>query len=240
MINIKNGQICFENKVFLDNINITLPKNKFTLMLGPNGSGKTSILNIIGGVTKLSKGLFSNSFSKTILIPQNTSYPQDLTLFEYLSSIYYDSNWKWSISKKEENEIYFILNKLNIADKKDLFMNQLSSGELQIANTGLCLLSKADFIILDEPGSNLDIINQIMLLDILKQLTSQNITILGVMHDLNLAAKYGDYFISVSRKGKVFSGLQKEIFSSENLTDVYNYNINVVEVNNEILAHPKI
>lgn len=238
MIKIKNGKITFGEKVLLEDINLEIPKGKLTIILGPNGAGKTSLINILAGVKKLSIGTIINNFHKSILIPQRIDFPQGITLFDYLSSVFYQSGWKWNISEDENNQILQVIEKLDLTDKKDASIDVLSAGELQLANIALCLLSGADFIMLDEPSANLDMLNQIKILEVIKKLTTNGITVVAIMHDINFAAKYGDNFLIVEREGVINCGDKCTVLTPYNLSKAYNFDFKVVEFEDCLYIHP--
>ena len=93
---------------------------------------------------------------------------------------------------------------------------------------GLGLLSGADLFLLDEPASNMDLINQIKILKMLKSLTEKNITSVIIMHDLNLAAKYGDYFIGIGSGHKIIQKDTKDFFEIQTLKQVFNMDFEII------------
>ncbi len=110
-------------------------------------------------------------------------------------------------------------------------IEKLSAGELQKANIALALLSGAELLLLDEPTSNMDLINQMKVLETLRHLKKCNITSLIILHDLNLASNYGDYFIGISAGHKLFSYRKNKFFTKETLKKVYNLEFEII--NNE-------
>ena len=120
---------------------------------------------------------------------------------------------------------------MDLLEKQNLEIDKLSAGEIQRANIAMGLLSNADLFLLDEPTSNMDLVNQIKTLDVIKRLTKTGITVAIIMHDLNLSASYGDYFIGVSQKHKIYKADKQDFFKSEVLEEIYNITFKVV--NNE-------
>ncbi|MDD3013532.1 MAG: ABC transporter ATP-binding protein [Candidatus Gastranaerophilales bacterium] len=225
MLKVINGEISFKELLLLQDINLEINSSELTIIIGPNGSGKTSLLNVLAGTTKLSKGSLHNSFNKKILIPQNLYYPEDVTLFDYVSSVFYREKFKWFLTKDDVERVFCVLEKLNLRKKQELTLNKLSAGELQLANIALCLISEADLILLDEPTSNLDLVNQLMILDMIKELTNHEISVIVVMHDINLASKYGDKFLLTSHNFNLIHGDKHWVLTNQNLSDAYNIDI---------------
>ena len=178
MIEIKNLSLDFENKPFFEDLSMKIPKDKISVIVGPNGVGKTTLLKVISGAIKPKKAELKVNTKNIFYLPQKINYVQGVTLSEYISSIFFKKSWKWHLNIEEKNKIDEILNQLEIFDKKDVLIENLSSGELQKANIAIGLISGANLIMLDEPTSNMDLINQIKVLDIIKKLTNDGVTII--------------------------------------------------------------
>ena len=165
-------------------------------------------------------------------MPQNPYYPTGITLFDYLSSVFFKNGWKWFLSNDENKKIFNVLNELELSDKKFINIENLSGGELQKANIALGLLSGADFFLLDEPSSNMDLINSVKILKTLKKLTENGITSVIIMHDLALALKYCDNFLCITNKQKVVQKSQDEIYNIEILKSIFNINFEIINKGN--------
>ena len=228
MINIKNLNLNFGEKKIFENAAISIPERKITMLVGSNGIGKTTLFRIITGEQKVSEKV-ENSFKKIFYLPQKLFYPKNMTTFDYVSTAYFKNNWKWFLNKEEKNKVLQILEKVELSGQKDISTEKLSSGELQKANIAIGLLSDADVFLLDEPVSNLDLVNRIKILNLLKALTKSGITPVIIMHDLNLAAAYGEYFIGLGKNNKIVQGAKEEFFNKENLKSIYDIGFDVVK-----------
>ncbi len=229
MIKLENLTLSVENNLTIfKNANIEIPKNKITVLVGLNGVGKTTLLKIIAGILKPQNGKVIKKSKELFYLPQRIKYPKGITLFEYIESSFYKKNWKWFLNSDEKQKIEETLELLELSDKKDTFIENLSSGELQKANIALGLVSDADTLLLDEPTSNMDLINQIKVLDILKKLTNKGITCLVVLHDINLGASYGDYFIGLTKSNDVIVKNRSEFFTPEILNKIYGIDFKVI------------
>ena len=230
MIKIENLNLNFDETIIFKDANIKIPDNKITMIVGPNGTGKTTLLKVITKEIK-SNCKIENTFKKVFYLPQKLYYPKGITTFDYLSSIFFKNNWKWFLDREDKKRILKVLEKIELSNRRNVKIENLSAGEIQKANIGLGLLSDADLFLLDEPTSNMDLINQIKTLDIIKKLTNSGITSVIIMHDLNLSSSYGDYFIGISPQNKVIQAQQKDFFTTEILNKIYNISFKVV--NNE-------
>lgn len=228
MINIRDLSLSFENQKFFDNISFNLIENKVNIIAGSNGVGKTTILKILAGIMKPKGFNLELGQRKVFYLPQRIEYPCNITLYEYLSSAFYEKGWKWFLEKNDKEKIDSVLENLELLDKRDVSIDVLSSGEIQKANIALGLLSDATMLLLDEPTSNMDLVNQIKVLNIIKKLTLKDITVVIVLHDINLSASFGDYFIGVRNDKSVMCAEKNEFFTPENLQSIYNIKFRVI------------
>ncbi len=160
-------------------------------------------------------------------MPQNPYYPKGITAFDYLSSVFFKNNWKWFLNNDEKEKIGEILEKIELSDKGNINIENLSGGEIQKINIGLGLLSNADLLLLDEPASNMDLINQIKILKMLRSLSNKGITSVIIMHDINLAIKYGENYIGISNEHKIIQKGQTDFFEEQTLKNIFNINFEI-------------
>lgn len=233
MINIENLNFEYENKTIFKNLNLKIDDNKISIILGPNGAGKTTLVKLITNEIKTNNSI-KNSFKKVFYLPQNPYYPKGITTFDYVSSVFYKNNWKWFLSTNEKEKIKEVLTLLELEDKKEVKIENLSGGEIQKANIALGLLSGADLFLLDEPTSNMDIINSIKIFDILKKLLEKNITSIIITHDINLSIKYGDDFIGINKHNEIIKGDKNSFFNNENLYKIFGINFEIIKDNEKI------
>ncbi len=238
MIKVSDLFLKYDNSIFFNDLAFEIPKGKISIIVGPNGAGKTSLIKIIAGIIKPCSIKIDNKCSDLFYLPQKIKYEKGLSLYEYVASIFYRENWKWYLEKSEKNKIDTILEELEIIDKKNVLVENLSAGELQKANIALGLVSGADLLLLDEPTSNMDLINQIKVLDIIKKLTQKGITSIVILHDLNLSSSYGDYFLGLNKKRDLYCACRNEFFTEERLKDIYNMSFKVI--NNDENIHVQI
>ncbi len=233
MIDIQNLFLTVENLQLFKDVSIHIPKGKITVLVGPNGVGKTSLLKIISGIIKPQSIEITKNYRELFYLPQRIKYPQGITLEEYVESSFFKKSWKWFLSSQDKKKIDEVLELLEISDKKKTLVDNLSSGELQKANFALGLVSNADMLLLDEPTSNMDLINQIKILNMLKKLTEKNISTLVVMHDINLSSSYGDYFIGITKESKIISAGKKDFFTPEILHEIFGISFKVISTDED-------
>lgn len=247
---LNNLNFAYNEKHILKNINISFERNKFYSILGPNGSGKTTLLkNILKALPTTDKTIYIDAFDinnyknkdlakKMSSVPQNTNLEFDFTSFDV---VLMGRSPHLKRFERETNKDYEIVREVmeitNTWHLKDKYINQLSGGERQKVIIARALAQESSIILLDEPISNLDIQNQIEIMDTLKFL-NRDVTIISVLHDLNLAAQYSDYILLL-KNGEIFSkGTPEKVLSVNNLK--YVYDVNTYIIKNPVTGKPHI
>jgi len=242
MIKIKNLSFSYDEEV-LNNININFEKGKFYTILGPNGSGKTTLLRLISKSLNVNKeeifiegkDLFtikSKLLSKKMaMVPQSTEIEFDFSVEDivlmgrtpHIPRFCSESEEDFSIAKAAME----MTNTLKLKDKK---INQLSGGERQRVIVARAICQDTEIILLDEPISHLDIHHQIEIMNEIKQLNeNKNITIIAVLHDLNIAAAYSDSMILMN-KGHVHSfGTPENVLTEKAIEEVYGLEVYITK-----------
>lgn len=247
---LNNLSFGYNKKNILKDINMSFERNKFYSILGPNGSGKTTLLkNILKALPANDKTVYIDSLDintyknkdlakKVSSVPQNTNLEFDFTSFDvvlmgrspHLKRFERESKKDYEIVK----EAMVITNTWYLKDK---YINQLSGGERQKVIVARALAQESTIILLDEPISNLDIQNQIDIMDTLKFL-NREVTIISVLHDLNLAAQYSNCILLL-KNGEIFSkGSPENVLTKDNLK--YVYDINTYIIKDPITGKPHI
>lgn len=225
MLKVENLNFSFnKDTIIFDDCSFEIKDNKKTVIVGLNGTGKTTLFKLITKELKTNCKI-NSTFKNIFYLAQNISCPRYISAFDYLSSIYFKNNFKWFIDKTETKKILETLDYMGLLAKKDIFCNELSGGEFQKLNLALALLSGADLLLLDEPVSNLDLINQIEVMRVIKNL---NTTTVVILHDLNYASELGDEFIAINNK-KIIQKEKEDFFNPQNLKNVFNIDFKVLK-----------
>lgn len=243
---------CGYPKFQLSDININIPVGSFAGIIGPNGSGKTTLFRAITGVLSLKSGKIwlseknLKSFSlreraQNIAIVSQFIEAGDMSVEDYvlMGRIPYHSRFNFF----ESAEDYEIARKyMKMTDTwrfKDQLMSELSGGEQQLAGIARALTQQPQLLLLDEPTSHLDITHQVHILNVLQQLNQEmGLSVLMVIHDLNLASEYCDRLILVNQ-GKIHTqGTPEEVLTFQHIEDVYR--TVVVTQNNPLSGKPAV
>jgi iron complex transport system ATP-binding protein len=225
----------YENKFHISNINIGISKGSFVGIIGPNGCGKTTLLRGITGELKskvgaiLLKGQNLNLMSykekaqNLAVVTQDIEVP-DMTVEDYvlMGRLPYHKNYQFFDTKEDFAiaEKYMILT--DVSHLRNKYLNRLSGGERQLVAITRALVQEPELLLLDEPTSHLDITHQVQVLNLIQQLNEQfGLTVLMIIHDLNLAGEYCDQLIMINNGSIQISGKPEEVLTFKNIEDVY-------------------
>jgi len=132
------------------------------------------------------------------------------------------------------------MRRIGIEDIRNRRYTELSAGERQLVMIARVLAQEPKVMLLDEPLSNLDLSNQVKILNILKSLVASGLTVVAVLHDPNVAFRYGDHFVFL-KNGMIREPERLEGFhSAQMLTDVYGIKIEVIPVRNKVFIVPHL
>lgn len=212
MIKIQNLKKVYKDCVALDTVSMHIRKGEFVAIIGASGSGKTTMLNIIGG-------LDTDYMGSCVVRNKEISSLSDVECCtlrsRYISYVYQFFNLISFLTVKENvrlasqikgkkvdaKELNQVLKLLGLEHKKDCFANELSGGQQQRVAIARAILAHTDIILADEPTGSLDGENAKNVMDILKALNKEGKTIVLVTHDLKIA-NYADRIIRLEQ-GKI-------------------------------------
>jgi len=225
----------YEKKRVIEDLDIVLPLGKITALIGPNGSCKSTLLK---GVTRYLKPVAGEFFVKEKLVqeydpkemaklvamlPQNPLAPSDITVLDLVKyGRFPHQNTFGRFTKEDQMQVDWALKETELEELKNEPVESLSGGQRQRVWIAMTLAQNSDILLLDEPTTFLDLAHQ---LDILKLLTRLNKemgkTIIMVIHDLNMAARFADYMVCLSDGKLLYQGETADVFTHEMLVDVF-------------------
>ncbi|MCX8153050.1 MAG: ABC transporter ATP-binding protein [Candidatus Bathyarchaeota archaeon] len=235
VLNVDGIECRYGSVKVLENVGFSVKEGDFVGILGPNGSGKTTLLKSISRTLKPYRGtillneadiysLKSVDVARQLaVVPQDSSIGFNFAALDvvlmgrnpHLSRFQMESSKDLDIAKKA----MMLTNTWQFAERP---INELSGGERQRVIIARALAQEPKILLLDEPLTHLDIINQLEIMDLVKSLcVNEKLIVLAVFHDLNLAARYCTSAIML-KKGKIFAaGSLEEVLTSENIKSVF-------------------
>ncbi len=207
------------NTTALDNVSVTFDNKGMTFILGKSGSGKSTMLNILGGLDSYDSGDMiilgksSKDFSQKDFDSYRNTYVgfifQEFNLLEEYD-VYQNIILALQLQQKEinEKEIDDLLDKLELTNLKNRKINELSGGQKQRVAIARALIKNPKIILADEPTGNLDSDTGNQVMDLLKSISKEKLVIM-VSHDEDYAKKYADRIIEV-KDGKIINDTNKK------------------------------
>lgn len=244
IINLNNVEFGYGKLKVLKNIDLSVEEGQFLSIIGPNGAGKSTLLKLINNIYENYDGEISiygrdvRSYKRKELarivsfVPQDTFLDFEFSIEELVFMGRYPFQKRFQNDQKYDYDIsYRAMALTNTLEIKDRLVTQISGGERQRALIAKALAQDPKIILLDEPTSHLDINHQIEVLELLKELNKkQNLTIISVLHDLNLASRYSDKLVLLKDGQILKSGNVGEVLTASNIENAYNMRA-IVELN---------
>ncbi|HOP85619.1 MAG TPA: ABC transporter ATP-binding protein [Syntrophorhabdaceae bacterium] len=251
LFSLKDISFSYKDKKVLRGLNLDIEKGVFTGIIGPNGSGKSTLIRIMAGFltpeegTVLFKGQDIKKYHVKDLARDIAVLPQSMDVFypykveDFIAIARYPHlQWSFSNAKKDSDFIAFIMEIMEISYLKDRRITELSQGEAQRVFIAQCIVQDPMVILLDEPVSHFDIKYQMKTLEILDSFNKEGMTVVVVLHDLNLASEFCKKIVLISEGAIYKEGEPNEVLTYENIEDVYKTVVVVKE--NPISGKPYI
>lgn len=252
LLKVENLSSGYGENVVLKDVDFQMEEGEFIGIIGPNGAGKSTLLRTI---LRIIPSLEGNIFfrGKNIVqiprrvlarevayVPQQTQAWFSFSVGEILRMGRYPFLKRWETEKKKDLEI--IQEKINLTGIENLTsrnLEELSQGERQMVFITRALIQEPKLLLLDEPTAHLDIGHEMKIFDLLHRLNSQNnISIISVLHDLNLASQYCNRLF-IMKDGRIIkSGTPLEVLNYKIIEEVYGTVVVVKE--NPITKKPHV
>ena len=229
LVALRDVDFSYDERPVLRRISFALRAGEFVGIVGPNGSGKSTLIDLIDGIHQpvsgevLVKDLPTRRYRRrdmakeVALVPQNFDLDFDLDVREVVEMGAYCRGKDPAASGDPEQ----MLARLGVADLASRRFSELSGGEKQLVVLAQALMQQAPLLLLDEPASALDVSHQLRLFDLLKELNADGLTVLCILHDLNLALHYFDKLLVLSDGEVAAFGPPDEVLRPEILDAVY-------------------
>ena len=250
MIELKNICAGYEGKTVLKDANVTFEPGKITVLVGPNGCGKSTLLKAVVRINPHTSGsIFVNGTSieqlSSAKLAQNVAYlaqnkkAPDISVmkmvlhgrFAYLS---YPRKYRpqdIEIAKKA-------LEWAGLADETENIVSKLSGGMQQKVYIAMALAQDADTILMDEPTTYLDVVHQLRLMEMARQLAKEGKAVVMVLHDLTQALQIADKVVVLKSGEIIAQGTADEVYENGSLQKAFGVEIEKIETKRgEVIWH---
>jgi iron complex transport system ATP-binding protein len=229
--------LCGGYKTFrMEDVSFNLAKGDFAGIIGPNGSGKSTLMKLLLGDIKRSRGKMMldgkdlshmpvGEKARKIAVVTQRIEETSMTVLEYvmLGRLPYREMFQFFDRKEDLAKAKRYMELTGVLKYSDYPLSSLSGGERQLAAMARALTQEPDLLLLDEPTSQLDISHQVQILDLVRMLNCElGLTVLMIIHDLNLASTYCNRLILL-REGRLFTqGIPADVLQYQIIEEVYN------------------
>jgi len=233
----------YTEKAILNNVSLRIPAGKVSVLIGANGCGKSTLLRVLAGFLiptagqvkldgKQLKKYSPKQVAQTLaVLPQQSSTPVGLKVIDLISQGRFPHHSLFSrFSKQDESAVLEAMEMVGITELANRDVSELSGGQKQRVWIALALAQQTDIIFLDEPTTFLDMTYQVEILDLLADLNKRfGKTIVVILHDINLAARYADRLFALKDGVLIKEGAPRTVVKKDLIKEVFGLNSMIVE-----------
>ena len=234
-ISVKNLSVAYESNTIIEDMNLSIPKGKISIIIGANGCGKSTLLKTIARINKPKSGdIFINNKNikkvkekdiakEVAFLPQGPVCPSGLTVRELVAfGRFPHQKIIGGLNNHDKETIDWAIKETGLSEFADREVENLSGGQRQRAWIAMTLAQETEIIMLDEPTTYLDMSYQLEVLEVLQKLNREKkITVVIVLHELNNACRFADNIIGLKKGKLVCEGSPIDVINKENLKEIY-------------------
>ncbi|MEH1167738.1 ABC transporter ATP-binding protein [Micromonospora sp. CPCC 205539] len=227
--------LAYGDTTVVEHLDLDIVDGRITAVIGPNGCGKSTLLRALGRLLRPASGqvlldgkqidrLPTREVAKIVgVLPQSPVAPDGLTVADLvMRGRHPHQSWFSQWSRADEDIVAEALRWTDLLDLADRPVDALSGGQRQRAWISMALAQGTDLLLLDEPTTYLDLAHQIDVLDLAARLhRERERTVVMVLHDLSLAARYADILIAIKDGRVVATGAPEEVLTPQLLAEVF-------------------
>ena len=252
VIRLESAYFSYPRREVFRELSLSLEEGEILSLIGPNSSGKTTLLKLMDGLLEPQRGKVfldgeeldrlsrSRVAKRVAVVPQEMEVPFLFTVAEIvlMGRAPYLGRFGWE-TRKDLDIALEAMALTDVAELEERMFAELSQGEKQRVSMARALAQEPGVILLDEPASHLDINHQVEIHELIRRLNlEKNLTVLNISHDLNLAAEYS-HRIALLHRGSIYAlGTPSTVITEENIRRVYETTVMVEK--NPISGAPRV
>lgn len=233
-LRVENATIGYDKRIVSEELSVSIPDKSFTVIVGPNACGKSTLLRGLSRLLQPSAGEVvldgqdihsyraKDVAKKVGILPQSSIAPDGITVADLVARgrhPYQRLIRQWT--EDDEQAVAEAMEATGVTSLSGRLVDELSGGQRQRVWVAMALAQQTEILLLDEPTTFLDITYQIELLELLTDLNQAGRTLIAVLHDLNHAARYATHLIAM-RDGRIMAeGAPREIVTAELVEEVF-------------------
>ncbi|MFJ4684040.1 ABC transporter ATP-binding protein [Streptomyces sp. NPDC088789] len=242
-LSAENVTLAYDQRVIAEQLSVEIPDNSFTVIVGPNACGKSTLLRALSRMLKPSEGrvlldgqviqsMPAKKVARTLgLLPQSSIAPDGITVADLVGRGRYPHQGllrQWSA--EDERVVQESMAQTGVAELAERYVDELSGGQRQRVWIAMALAQQTPLLLLDEPTTFLDIQHQIDVLDLCAELhEEQGRTLVAVLHDLNHAARYATHLIALRGGEVIAQGAPNDIVTAELVERVFGLRCQIID-----------
>lgn len=233
-LHVEGASIGYDKRIISEDLSVSIPDRSFTVIVGPNACGKSTLLRGLSRLLRPSVGRVvldgadirsykTKEVARRIgLLPQTSIAPDGITVADLVARGRYPHQGfirQWT--EDDEQAVLRAMDAAAVTELSGRLVDELSGGQRQRVWVAMALAQHTDILLLDEPTTFLDITHQIELLELFTDLNHVGHTMVAVLHDLNHAARFGTHLIAMKDGAVVAEGEPSEIVTTELVEEVF-------------------
>ncbi|MCB4208510.1 ABC transporter ATP-binding protein [Arthrobacter sp. UM1] len=235
--------LAYESREVISDLSVRIPEGKVTVIVGPNGCGKSTLLRGFARLLKPTRGNFliegerlaamplKDSAKRLGLLPQQPIAPEGITVRDLVGRGRYPHQGLFRrFSAEDRHAVGRALTVTGTLELAEREVNELSGGQRQRVWIALALAQETPILLLDEPTTYLDLAHQMDVLSlVLDTQRERQGSVVMVLHDLNLAARFADHLIAMRDGRIVGQGAPGEVLTAESVREIFGLESTVIE-----------